>query len=552
MIIRFELGSICVASKTIRMTFSARWLLTRISRPVAVASALALSAGLMSGIAAPLRAAEAPAAGATVDQRSALTPGTQRERITLGSGRRTCVLAPRAKCAGVSHRGKVEFHGNLSRADFTRASIQGADFSRANLDRARFAKAKLPRVDLSGASLKGANLTRANLVGADLTGADLSGALLANANLARATLDGVISRGIKGRPKSLPTGWSLVKGKLVGPPGGDSGGNQPDPNDPIVQDVEINVYTASDLSATVKSTVEETLAIAREEWGLRWALEYWMFGADRAAAIDLIEQSCAIRAEYRQWGYDECMGREASPTAEYNMLWYQQLSADAINQGLPMGSAALSGEAQARVHRFYSSIPLGLEGKLGTPGDEDLKTLFHEYWHAVQSEFIAPETSYEQRDRLMGPVWFVEGSAEYMAQYMRAQKRSAGQLPDVPAGDRPYVFTTEMEYKLDSIDASLAGECRGRELVTLLGYDDPCAGSLGYEMGAWAIAYLMSQAGDDVLLEKLHPRIEELGWQKAFEAAAGMSLQAFSDEFQTFLEGSTAQRLAILPEFAGA
>ncbi|MCU1351801.1 MAG: hypothetical protein JWM05_1010 [Acidimicrobiales bacterium] len=81
--------------------------------------------------------------------------------------------------------------------------------------------------DLSGAHLSTANLTSANLTGAILAGADLRGtdftrASLHGASLSSASLDngtilsGVSSGGIVGSPLSIPGGWRLVNGYVVG------------------------------------------------------------------------------------------------------------------------------------------------------------------------------------------------------------------------------------------------------------------------------------------------------------------------------------------------
>ena len=63
------------------------------------------------------------------------------------------------------------------------------------------------KADLKGAILKGANLKRANL----------KGAYLDNAKLAGAKLNGILSGGITGTPQSLPAGWILRSGYLIGP-----------------------------------------------------------------------------------------------------------------------------------------------------------------------------------------------------------------------------------------------------------------------------------------------------------------------------------------------
>ena len=86
---------------------------------------------------------------------------------------------------------------NLSGADLTGTNLRGVDLTRVDLTRV-----DLARANLRGANLTGANLTRASLLNADMAGADLTG---------------VRSQGIIGTPNSLPAGWQLIRGKLVGP-----------------------------------------------------------------------------------------------------------------------------------------------------------------------------------------------------------------------------------------------------------------------------------------------------------------------------------------------
>lgn len=76
--------------------------------------------------------------------------------------------------------------------------------------------ANLSDADLSDANLTGANFTDTNLTNADLTGAKFISTNLAGANLTNADLIAVYSSGIVGTPKTLPTGWKLVNGYLIG------------------------------------------------------------------------------------------------------------------------------------------------------------------------------------------------------------------------------------------------------------------------------------------------------------------------------------------------
>ena len=311
---------------------------------------------------------------------------------------------------------------------------------------------------------------------------------------------------------------------------------------PLSQNPTINVYIATDLSPDVGEIVLATLEEASIEWGIYWPVEYWILGVDETAGLNLVSEFCSRREALGQWGFDECMLREAGPE-QHSMIEYQQLGAEALAKGEPFGTAGWNGSPDWGIHRFASSQPWGLTGEMGIPGAEDLKTVLHEYWHAVQNSFIST-LDHDRRNELMGPVWFVEGSAEYMAQYGHNKLFSEGRLPKVSKGDWPFTFQSQMEGKLRGIDDA-SEECMRRDLVSITTYDDPCS-YLGYELGAWAIAYLVNLTERDVLLEQLHPNVQDLGWQGAFENAAGRSLAEFNAGFMSFMEQPVEQRLEIL------
>ena len=85
----------------------------------------------------------------------------------------------------------------------------------------------LSNLDLSYADLKDSkliriylskvNLTKANLTGSDLTGTNLTGANLSEAKLGKTILNGIESSGIIGIPETLPKGYYLVEGCIIGP-----------------------------------------------------------------------------------------------------------------------------------------------------------------------------------------------------------------------------------------------------------------------------------------------------------------------------------------------
>lgn len=146
-------------------------------------------------------------------------------------------------------------NARLEASTLTDATVTGADFSNALLDGVTSGRlAGVPSVlpagwilrrgfligataRLVGANLAGADLTTAILVGSDLTGANLLGtnlssvlmhgailrsanlgnAILTGAEMQRANLRGLRSGGITAGPATLPDGFRLVNGFIVGP-----------------------------------------------------------------------------------------------------------------------------------------------------------------------------------------------------------------------------------------------------------------------------------------------------------------------------------------------
>lgn len=107
---------------------------------------------------------------------------------------------------------------NLSGADLrleylNDMDLTGSDFSGADLTSANLTDTSLIDADLRNAILAGADMGDADLSNADLTGANLDRAQLSN----RSVLDGVKSGGIQGDPMTLPEGYSVMAGYLIGP-----------------------------------------------------------------------------------------------------------------------------------------------------------------------------------------------------------------------------------------------------------------------------------------------------------------------------------------------
>jgi len=86
------------------------------------------------------------------------------------------------------------------------------DLSNLDLSYAKLRDSHLVRVHLSNT-----NLSHANLTGADLTGTKLTGSNLTGAKLGKTILNGIKSSQIIGSPDTLPKGYYLVEGCIIGP-----------------------------------------------------------------------------------------------------------------------------------------------------------------------------------------------------------------------------------------------------------------------------------------------------------------------------------------------
>jgi len=93
----------------------------------------------------------------------------------------------------------------------------GADLSNDGLVNADLHGMNLTGTIFDHSNLTNANLANANLAGASFVGAVVTGANLQGVNLAGDNLNGIVSGDVAGTPASLPAGWSLRDGFLIGP-----------------------------------------------------------------------------------------------------------------------------------------------------------------------------------------------------------------------------------------------------------------------------------------------------------------------------------------------
>jgi len=304
------------------------------------------------------------------------------------------------------------------------------------------------------------------------------------------------------------------------------------------------VFLAADLPETVRSGVTHALLAAAGEWGNYGPLEYWVLGTDVEAAEDLARRFCERRAERGDYPAAACFADSQRTDRDHNFEYYRRVGADALASGRGGSAMGLNGNREWGIHLYSSSYPLGFEGLLGVSPAQEQVTVLHEYFHAVQSAHIYTR-DHARRNELMGPVWFVEGGADYMAEVAARRLWATGELEHLGDGGRPS-FEVGFEHRLRSAKEKVERNCPGVRLHEF-SYENHCEGA-AFDLGAWAIAYLLSDVGHGALLDSFYPRLEELGWEGAFQQTFGRTSAEFSEEFALFLERPLAEQLEVLPE----
>ena len=315
------------------------------------------------------------------------------------------------------------------------------------------------------------------------------------------------------------------------------------------------VFCATDLPDLVCPTITSSLIAAMIEWGSYSNVEYWILGSDKDAASKLTDLNCERRDTTESLVYSGtqmpmkyCLEKHG-PSGDHGFESYRKLGEDAINQGQPMGSMGLNGERDWGIHYFTSSIPFGLTDHFPfIGGGQEQKGAFHEYFHAVQHSYIQT-TDRNKRDELLGLVWFVEGGAEYMAQVKYFDSISSGIIQPVNADGpekSPYKFKENMRNKLLGGKDSVKYNCPGSTIKDF-SYQNSC-NNAGYDLGAWAIAYLDNKAGENSLIDTFYPNLDDLGWEGAFNLTYGMSSEDFYSDFESFLKLPISEQMKILPD----
>ena len=307
-----------------------------------------------------------------------------------------------------------------------------------------------------------------------------------------------------------------------------------------------NAFFAADLSENVINGINLALKTAADEWGKYGPVEYWVFGTDKQAALDLINKYCERREALNQWTITDCLDRETDESLDHSMIAYQKIGAEVIATTQPRGGAGHNGGFEWGIHKLSSSYPFSFDNLFDDiPAQDDFKTVLHEYFHVVQLSHVYNLTRNVRDSRIIPneSIWMQEGGAEYMANFTLFKLINNGAL----IFEQSYGSLSEkMENKMGNAKRSLENNCSGKKLEDFK-YGDDCS-NVGYDLGTWAVAYLIDKINKpNILIETFYPNLAEMDFESAFNLSFGYSTSEFYSEFESFLELPIEEQLKIIP-----
>ena len=305
-------------------------------------------------------------------------------------------------------------------------------------------------------------------------------------------------------------------------------------------------FFASDLSQNVINGINLALKTAADVFGKYGPVEYWVFGTDKQASLDLINKFCERRETLNQWTMSECLARETDESLDYSMIAYQMIGEGVIKNNRPRGGAAHNGGSQWGIHKMSHSYPFSFDNLFeGIPPQDDFKTVLHEYFHVVQLSSVY-SLEYEKMDDTLKPnktIWLMEGGAEYMANYTLFKLINNGTLSFEKSWGS---LKEKMSQKMENGKRFFQQDCPNSLLNE---FNHQFCRDPGYDLGSWGVAYLLNKVNNqNALLEIFYPNLKELGFEGAFNLSFGYSTAEFYNEFYEFLKLPIEQQLEIIPD----
>ena len=301
-------------------------------------------------------------------------------------------------------------------------------------------------------------------------------------------------------------------------------------------------FYASDIPQRTRDRVEETLLKAAQYWPNYGPLEIWVPGIQTMPIVELVNEYCARRVELNQIEKFACLDQNRNSQFEEFRKW----SAISAFNGENTYHGELTDTAKYGFLQITLANPVGFTDQFAEYSALHQQVIFHEYFHVVQSSAISNDADIagdpSHRKKLFGPPWFLEGSAEYMSLSAVTNLRFRAELPLYDGTLEDLDFQNVMVEKLERAKTGLIKkkDFALRDATYWNDYVSP------YDIGPWAIAYLIHKTGPNVLLDTFYPNLNRLGWVGSFKLSFGMSPAQFQSEFLNFMKLTTDEQSKIL------
>lgn len=319
------------------------------------------------------------------------------------------------------------------------------------------------------------------------------------------------------------------------------------PNNESTDDFPL-VFAASDVE---QSTVELTLEwfdVAKNEWFTEdsFGTEHELYsptylvmtGDDLQATIDLEQRYCDHLYEHHENSvlYSRCNENNTDPNCEHGICLFTEY---ALNGG--------AGIASSRQNDGYHLMIMA--SKNPSPEEESYRrVVLHEVFHIFQLSQHT-ETDYLRSEEIQGRLsgdhnehvpWWMEGVAEYASILLYAQQEGV---------DSNYIqneYRNKIGYFRSSTGAPVIDDYfdLGIKLYNIK-FDENA--HFGYQLGAWFVAYVMSEHDEQVLLD-FYQNIHVDTFEDNFIMHFGTPYREYVDEFEIFLQQDPENLLSILPQ----
>ena len=318
-------------------------------------------------------------------------------------------------------------------------------------------------------------------------------------------------------------------------------------NNDTIPDLPL-VFAASDVEQSTIVLTQRWFDIAVNEWFMEdtFGAEHELYsptylvltGDNMQATIELEQRYCNHLYEHHTDSveYSRCNENHIDPTCEHGICLFTEY---VLNGG--------AGIASSRQNDGYHLMIMSAQNP--SPEEDDYRrVVLHEAFHIFQlSQHI--ETDYERSEEIQGRLsgdhdehvpWWMEGVAEYTSILLYAQQD----------GVSPSYIQDEFKNKIGYFNGSTGAPVIEDYFdlnIKLYNIKFDEHANFGYQLGAWFVAYVMSEHDEQTLLD-FYQNIHIDTFEDNFIMHFGTPYREYVDEFERFLQQAPEELLSILPQ----